>query len=227
MDPVSATILGVGSLIGGSSANKANALQAHYNRNFQRSESFAARSFIRDMSNSAHQREVADLKAAGLNPILSTGGMGAATNSPPMGSGAQAQQMDVITPAISTALQAQHTVAQVDKLESETLINTFEKDRKEFWAKAFKFATDTATKLGEIMDDINKSIRDFTAKSHQNPVENGIQTLADKLDQYIQRIENRAMNTKQEVKIFLKTQEAAEQLIELYESEQQFGEQSP
>lgn len=90
----SAVVSGVGGLFGNSSASA----EASKNRAWQER-----------MSSTAHQREVADLKAAGLNPLLS------ANNGAAVGTGATASQANPFV-GVPDAVNSARKIDEVDKI---------------------------------------------------------------------------------------------------------------
>lgn len=110
MDPVTtgAIISGGASLIGGLLQNSGNAKQANRQMAFQER-----------MSSTAHQRQVADLRAAGLNPILSaTGGSGASSPA-----GASARMENALGQGVTSAVEARRLSKEIKGVDSQVLAN--------------------------------------------------------------------------------------------------------
>ena len=100
---------GWGALVGGGAQLISQERQYEQSRH----ERKAMTRFQERMSNTAHQREVADLRAAGLNPVLSAQ-KGASS---PGGGMAPVPEYGK---AVNTALQAMQTKATVRNLEANT-----------------------------------------------------------------------------------------------------------
>jgi len=158
--PLAAALGFAGSVIGGISSargvraqNRAAAAQAQKQMDFQER-----------MSSTAHQREVIDLRAAGLNPILSGTG-GAGSSSP---GGAMAPVLDEITPGINTAMSIRRqnqelknmkmsemqTLSDIDRMSAQKALINYQANSAQQMVRMNKVSADLAEKLKKLDEKI-------------------------------------------------------------------------
>lgn len=150
-----ADLFGIGAIGGAAISSAANIYMARRQMEFQEK-----------MSSSAHQREVHDLRAAGLNPVLSaTGGKGATT--PP---GAMPEVGDPIGAGINTALAARKNRAETELMDAQARKAAAEADQSGVVAELYKAlgprimqgigAVESGAKsLGELGGRVEEAIR--------------------------------------------------------------------
>lgn len=130
-------------------ANTTNINQAALNRKFQETQATTAWNRQMSASNTAHQREMADLRAAGLNPILAAGGGGSSSPSASAPSGAQANvnpvdgsQLALAKATSALGLKTAKTGIDVQK-QTEKLLK---EKTHESWAKGISNEEDSVLK---------------------------------------------------------------------------------
>lgn len=104
---------------GGVSTNRSNRMISREQMAFQRESAREQMAFQERMSNTSYQRAMADLQAAGLNPILAYSQGGASSPAGASSSGASIAEQNPFTGAVSSALDARRTFAELKNLESQ------------------------------------------------------------------------------------------------------------
>lgn len=116
-------ILGVGALAGGIIGNSMQSAAADRATAASRDMAREQMSFQERMSNSAYQRATADMKMAGINPMLAYMQGGASSPSGASGSASMPQVQDALGKGVSSAIESRRLKKEVEAVDSQIALN--------------------------------------------------------------------------------------------------------
>lgn len=174
MDLLTGALTGGMSLLGGLFAQDKTDERMQETNRFNAEQAQKQMDFQERMSNSAYQRTMQDMRAAGLNPILAYSKGGASTPSGAAGSGAYSAANDIVTPAVSSAVQSMRVKQEVLNMveQNKNLLEqnlNLQEQRKQIGSQIANINADTLLK-GQLLTigqkDVERSKTD--AKIYQS-----------------------------------------------------------
>jgi len=157
---------GIGSLVGSYFQGKQNQQnqrdQFYYNMALQQQ----AQEWNLYLSNTQYQRGVADLKAAGINPILAAGGFSPFNSGSSGGSVGQAESTNPIEGGISSARQALSLGAQLAQTKENTKLTAAQVQTEK--DKQSNLKQDTRLKVAQGAQAISGAARNDIAAQREN-----------------------------------------------------------
>lgn len=158
----------------GERTNSSNRRQARDATSASVFEAEKAREWEQWMSNTAHTREIHDLKTAGLNPLLSgTGGGGASTPSSPVGSPSMAQDKNSLDGLLTSALEAKALKMAGIKQQQDIELTKAQKEKTKMETRVMSKGIPEADVKNQIWDFLKPMINKAKDSLRTTPKKKG------------------------------------------------------